>query len=466
MGLLDRHVDFVAALRDAGVRVSVAEGLDAIRAVQQVGLIDRTQLRAALAATLVKRSSEREAFDTVFDLFYPAIIGESVSGPVHTDPEPGSTTRGRLDDPARDRIRAELHDYLADGDESRLAAVARDAVGSFGAVQGRTPGSSSWSRLAVLQRVSAETLMAGLLQQVLHGQERGGLAERRARTTINERIARFERAVAADVSRRLAEHSDATTVARTAVRPSTDRVAFLGASRADLAALRREIQPLARKLAARLTIERRRGARGPFDFRRTLRASLSAGGTPMVIEHRPKRPNKTDLVVLCDLSESVTSFAHFTLLLVYALREQFTRVRAFGFVDELDELTRFFTPGGDVLDAVSRLAQEADVTWLLGRTDYGRAFDLFEKRFPDAIGPKTSLLILGDARSNYGDLGMAAFARLSSRAKHVYWLNPERHALWDTGDSRAGEYARQAPMVECRNLAQLAEFVRELAPRA
>ncbi|HET6876806.1 MAG TPA: VWA domain-containing protein [Jatrophihabitans sp.] len=464
MSLLDRHVDFVAALRDAGVRVSVAEGLDAIRSVQAVELIDREQLRAALAATLIKRSAQRAAFDTLFDLFYPAVTGEPATTPDQPPTAPQDASRGLFDDPVRERIRAELRDYLADGDERRLSAVARDAVGNFGAVQGRSPGSTSWSRLAVLQRVSAETLMAGLLEQALHGEQRGGLAERRARTMIDDRIARFERAVAADISRRLAENTDATAVARTAVRPSVDQVAFLAATRTDLAALRREIQPLARKLAARLTLEQRRGSHGHFDFRRTLRASLSSGGVPMELEHRPKRPNKTDLVVLCDLSESVTSFAHFTLLLVYALREQFTRVRAFGFVDELDELTRFFTPGGDVLDAVTRLAREADVTWLLGRTDYGRAFELFAERFPDAIGPKTSLLVLGDARSNYGDLGMRAFVQLAESAKHSYWLNPERQALWDTGDSRASEYARVMPMAECRNLAQLAQFVRELAP--
>ena len=132
----------------------------------------------------------------------------------------------------------------------------------------------------------------------------------------------------------------------------------------------------------------------------------------MQTHHRPKRPNKTDLVVLCDLSESVAAFAHFTLLLVYALREQFSRVRAFGFVDELDELTRFFAPGcgrsgvGDPADAA-----EADVTWVLGRTDYGRAFELFAQRFPDAVGPKTSLLVLGDARSNYGALALPTLSR-------------------------------------------------------
>jgi hypothetical protein len=305
--------------------------------------------------------------------------------------------------------------------------------------------------------------MAGLLEQFLAGAERGGLAERRARTTINERIARFENRVDVDVRRRLAELSDAETVARTARRPTIDRVNFLGATRADLVALRREIQPLARRLASRLAIDQRHGKRGQLDFRRTIRASLSTGGVPVTTHYRPKRPLKTELVVLCDVSESVTSFANFTLLLVYALREQFTKVRAFAFVDELDEVTRFFVPGSDPVSVVTRLANEADVTWLLGRTDYGRAFELFAGRFPDAVGPRTSLLILGDARSNYGDLALPVVTELAGRAKHAYWLNPERRAIWDTGDSRASEYGAIMPMVECRNLAQLGEFVHDLA---
>ncbi|HEV7203660.1 MAG TPA: VWA domain-containing protein [Jatrophihabitans sp.] len=465
--MLDRHVAFVAALREAGLTVSVAEGLDAAQAMGTVNLLDRDGLRAALAATLVKRQLHRPTFDTVFDLFYPPVTGESVAAARDTGTpprDPDAAHRGPLEDPTRDRIRAALAEFLRDGDEAMLDGLARDAVAQFGSVPGRAPGQRSWSRLSVLERVSAQTLMATLLDQVLTGQDRGGLAERRARTMINDRIARFEQRVEADVRRRLAELTDPEKVARTAVRPSIEKVSFLGATRTDLVALRREIQPLARRLAARLTIDQHHGRRGQLDFRRTMRSSLSSGGVPMETHYRPKRPNKTDLVVLCDLSDSVTSFAHFTLLLVYALREQFTRVRAFGFVDELDELTRFFPPGGDVVEQVTRLASEADVTWLLGRTDYGRAFDLFAKRFPDVIGPKTSLLILGDARSNYGDLALPTLESLAARAKHSYWLNPERQAIWDTGDSRASDYDRVVPMVECRNLAQLGEFVRDLAP--
>jgi uncharacterized protein with von Willebrand factor type A (vWA) domain len=466
MALLDRHIDFLDALRRAGLSVSIAEGIDAVNSMHAVDLLDREQVRAALAATLVKRQHHRPAFDSVFDVFYPAVTGESVADRSDTEPpqrHPDAAHRGPLEDPLRDRIRADLAAYLRIGDERMLDAVAREAVAAFGTVPGRIPGQSSWSRMAVLDRISAQTLMAGLLEEFLAGAERGGLAERRARTTINDRIARFEARVEADVRRRLAELSDAETVARTAVRPTIERVNFLGATRADLAALRREIQPLARRLASRLAIDQRRGRRGQLDFRRTIRASLSSGGVPIATYHRPRRPLKTELVVLCDVSDSVSAFAHFTLLLVYALREQFTKVRAFAFVDELDEVTRFFRPGGDVLDAITRLTSEADVTWLLGRTDYGRAFELFAQRFGDAVGPRTSLLVLGDARSNYGDLALPVFAQLVEAAKHAYWLNPERRAIWDTGDSRASEYGAIAPMVECRNLAQLGEFVHDLA---
>jgi uncharacterized protein with von Willebrand factor type A (vWA) domain len=198
-------------------------------------------------------------------------------------------------------------------------------------------------------------------------------------------------------------------------------------------------------------------------MRRTMRNSLSSGGVPVDTAHRPRHPVKTDLVVICDVSESVASFAHFTLLLIYALREQFSRVRAFAFVDDLDEVTEYFAPGADILDAITRLGEEAKVTWLLGRTDYGRAFELFERRHGDVIGRRTSLLVLGDARSNYGPLALETLQRLSERAKHAFWLNPERREIWDTGDSAAGRYAAVVPMVECRNLAQLGEFVRSLA---
>lgn len=448
MALLDRHIGFVAALREAGLPVSLAEGLDAVHAMKAIALTERSSLRAAYAATLVKRPAHRDAFDLLFDLWFPPTAGS---------PEE-ARDRPAYDDPELARLRDELSRILLSGDEEALRAFARGAVGAYGRGNG---GSGQWFSYQVLRIMSADTLMAGLLNAVLT--ERGGLEEKVARRTFQQRIARFEQLVGEDVRRRLAEDTSVERVARAGVRPPIDQVDFLRATRADLAALRREIHPLARRLATRLTIRNRHGRHARLDFRRTVRSSLSTGGVPLTTHHRPRRPHKPELVVLCDASESVSSFAHFTLLLTYALREQFAKVRAFAFIDGLDEVTRFFAPGADVVEAMTRMTSEADIVWVSGHSDYGRAFRIFEDRYGDAITPKTSLLVLGDARTNYQNPNLETVRRLAGRARHAYWLNPEPSRDWDSGDSAASVYAEVVPMHECRNLTQLAEFVETLA---
>ena len=80
------------------------------------------------------------------------------------------------------------------------------------------------------------------------------------------------------------------------------------------------------------------------------------------------------------------------------------------------------------------------------------------------IGPKTTVMILGDARNNYHASNSWVLKEMRHRARHVYWLNPEPRAYWDTGDSIIGDYADQTDGVfECRNLRQLEGFVDHLA---
>jgi uncharacterized protein with von Willebrand factor type A (vWA) domain len=257
----------------------------------------------------------------------------------------------------------------------------------------------------------------------------------------------------------------ATLVKRQGQRPTFDTLFDLYFPRRqdDVAAMRREIYPLARRLATRMAREQRARRRGPLDFRRTVRASVSTGGVPLVTHHKPKRPHRTELVVLCDVSGSVASFAQFTLMLVYALHEQFGKVRAFTFVDQAHEVTDVFRPGADPGIVLAELANRTQHAAAWGRTNYGRAFTTFVADHPDALGPKSSLLVLGDARSNYSDLAVDALKEMAGRARHAWWLNPEHPRHWDTGDSAARPYGTVVPMVECRNLSQLADLVRSLA---
>lgn len=452
--LVDRHVGFVHALRAAGLPVSVAEGLDAVNALRVIELADRESLRAAYAATLVKRPAYRPGFDVLFDLWFPAsttgLAAVRAGGPL---------------DPATAELK-ELREHLAElltgSTDQELREFARAMVERFGRQAAAGPGRQNWFSYSVLRALSPETLMAGILRNVLQGQERGGLAEKTVRQRVGAGIRRFEEAVATDVRRRIAEDAGIERIARSAVRPPLDQVDFLRVTKADLARLRREVHPLARRLAARLTIKHRKGRRGRLDFRRTVRASLQSGGVPLTTHFKPPRPHKPELVILCDTSDSVSSFAHFTLLLTYALREQFTKVRAFGFVDTVDEITRFFQPGADVVEAMTRLANESDMV-RFGRTNYGHSLERFAERYADAIGPKTSLLILGDARSNYQPPALDVLRSLVSGARSAYWLNPEPKQQWDTGDSVASEYGTVVAMHECRNVAQLAAFIETLA---
>jgi uncharacterized protein with von Willebrand factor type A (vWA) domain len=225
-------------------------------------------------------------------------------------------------------------------------------------------------------------------------------------------------------------------------------------------ALQRAIYPLTRALAARLAQRRKRRHRGSLDFRRTVRASLSYGGVPAEPKFRDPHPSKPEIMVVADISGSVASFARFTLQLVHALASQFSRVRSFVFIDGIDEVTRFFEGNADLGDAVKRINTEADVVWVDGHSDYGHAFEVFHRKWGNDVNPKTSVIILGDARNNSPASQSWVLAELRKKARHLYWIDPEPSAYWYTGDSVISDYAKYCDGVyECRNLRQLERFV-------
>ncbi len=194
-------------------------------------------------------------------------------------------------------------------------------------------------------------------------------------------------------------------------------------------------------------------------MRRTVRRSLSTGGVPFDTAFRHRAPHRPELFVLCDISGSVSRFARFALMLVHALSAQFTKVRSFAFIDTLDEVTRLFEHE-DFVTAVDRMNSEANVTWLDGHSDYGTSIEKFLKNHGKDLGPRSTVLILGDARNNYRATKEHALQEIARRARHVYWLNPEPIADWDTGDSVASEYAVHVDkMVEIRNLRGLENFI-------
>ncbi|MFE9936869.1 vWA domain-containing protein [Streptomyces hirsutus] len=447
--LTARLTGLVDALRAHGVRIGTGETVDAARATRELGLADRESLREGLAATLLHTTGQRPVFDAVFDLYFPRRVGA---------PE------GRTDPADRAALRERLAAALAADDTTLMARLAMEAVDGFGGY-GSSPASDGWSSYQTLDRLRPQTLLARVRDEVRARDGAAGFGDRLLEDEIRRRIEEFRRMVAAEARRRVAERRDRDEIARRAVAPTADRVDFLFAGKDRLAELRRTVQPLARKLATRLAARRRRAARGSIDLRRTLRGSLSTGGVPMRPVLRRRRPARPELVLLCDVSGSVSGFSDFTMLLVQALHDQFGKVRVFAFVNRIDEVTGLLVHGAADPDGLgARIRGEAAVTGWHGSSDYGAVLGEFTERYAGAVGSRTTVFVLGDARTNMGDPNLPALGELGRRARRVHWLNPEPRSRWGTGDSAALEYAGLVGMHECRTVRQLSDLIGRLLP--
>ncbi len=463
-GVLARTLDLVAALRRAGLPAAQAGAIDAVRALRHVELLEREQLREALAAVTVTARTQRSAFDELFDLYFPARpVTASRSQDEDLDPEAGEQGDAATDPDPDDELRA-LVEVLDQGDQEAIRRAARAAVERFGRVEGRD-GRVTYFQYKVFRAIDLQQLLTELLRR--EQDERDGelsrLEEQLLRDEFERRLRTFREEVDTEIRRHAAADRGLERVAERLVRPPIEERDLFHLNRDEQQELRAQVRPLARKLATRVAAKRREGRDGRLDIRRTVRRSLITGGVPFEPTFRPRRPHKPELFLLCDVSGSVASFSRFTLHLVHALQEQFSTVRSFAFVDALDEVTSWLADG-EVDEAMRRMLVEAELVWLDGHSDYGRAFEGFHSEYAAGVGPRTTVLILGDARNNHRQSAAWVLADLQRRARHVYWLNPEPLQFWDSGDSIASNYARYVDdMVEVRNLNQLASFVERIA---
>ncbi len=475
--LLELLNGFIRELREAGLPVSLTENLDAMAAVKHIDLADRGAFKYALAATLVKNNSHWRVFETVFEVYFStrgrelalseddlanlelADDGEAGIPPAEGGSGDGGTGGEGL---TAEELAEMLYRSLANGDDTLMRALARQAVTRYAGMEPGRPVGGTYYLYRTLRNLDLDKVLDKLMAERRNDADNPmtPLEERLEQDEFEVRIDKLKKEIEAEIRRRLVADRGVEAMAKTLRKPLPEDVDFMHASREEMANLRKAIYPLTRKLAVRLARKRRHGRKGPLDFRNTVRHSLSYGGVPAEPKFRYPRPAKPEIFVIADISGSVASFARFTLQLVYAISNQFSKVRAFVFIDGVDEVTRFFEGTDDITEAVHRVNSEADVVWVDGHSDYGHAFEAFYDRWGREIGSKTTVLILGDARNNYHASQSWVIKEIQRKARHVYWLNPEPKAYWDTGDSIVGEYGIHTDGVfECRNLRQLEKFV-------
>ena len=477
--LVDLLNGFIVELREAGLPVSLTENLDAMQAVRHIPLEDREAFKYALAATLVKNNAHWRAFETVFEVYFSyrgreykivdddgePLSDEEMEGLGEMPGSEGGQGSGG-EGLSNEELAEMLYRALLEGNEALLRALARQSVSRFAGMEPGRPVGGTYYLYRTLRNLDLDGMLDRLMEQAQQDapEPLSPLEERLEQDEYQTRIDQLKKEIESEIRRRLVADRGVEAMAKTLRKPLPEDVDFMHASREEMADLRKAIYPLTRKLAVRLTRKRRHGRKGPLDFRNTVRHSLSYGGVPAEPKFRYPKPSKPEIFVIADISGSVAAFARFTLHLVYAISNQFSKVRAFVFIDGIDEVTRFFEGVEDIGDAIHRVNTEADVVWVDGHSDYGHAFEVFWNTYGKDVGPKTTVLILGDARNNYHASQSWVVKEIQHKARHVYWLNPEPRSYWDTGDSIVGEYAIHTDgAYECRNLRQLEAFVEKLA---
>jgi len=423
VAIAERIIRLGRTLQSRGVEVSLAEIIDAENAAARIEVGSRSQLREALRATMIKTPRHHVAFDAAFDRLFPARpAGNRPSGSGESDIE--------------DLTRA-----LVGGDD--LQVFATDLVAAYGGLDGELRGERHHIR-----RVIRAADLARMMSEARRVDP--DMSPDRLRLRVDE----LKRLIAAEVRAHLGPDDDPT------IDTTVEDIEFLNASRVELDQLRAAVRPLARKLASRLARRRRHLRSGRVNVRRTVRRSLGTGGVPLDVLLRRQGSHRPDLFVLCDISGSVAEFSLFTLTLMSSLSAEVDRTRSFVFVDGVDEVTQVLSRTGHGIEPWQLLRNTKAIA-ADGHSDYGAVLQAFWDRTAEReLRPSSTVLVTGDARSNFNDPNSSALRSIAERARRVYWLNPEPRTEWDTSDSVMGLYARHCTEVfEVRNLRQLSDCV-------
>lgn len=458
-------LEFVGLLRQNGVRVSFAESMDTFNALDLVGLGSQRGVKDALRATLVKRAVDVPTYDTLFDLYFSG-VGEIVKNAegrsmdaLDMDP---SAYQEMLDELARFLEEqgiepSELTQALLQQDRARLERLLRAAAERAGVQRiERTFQEGQFSQGMqqalgvgdVAQELQMISQALGEGEPDTRRQQMGRFVDRR----LQELQDMIRRLVRGELEQRDVGQRDAARMQALAEK------SFYYLSEDEIRRMKEAVTKLAQRLKNALAVKRRTSRKGKFDVKDTLRKNLQYGGVPFKIRFDRRKRVKPQVVVLCDVSDSVRNVSRFMLQFVYSLQDLYSKVRSFIFVSDIGEITKLFEEN-EIHQALDQ-AIRGNVINVYAHSDFGRAFKMFHRDHLASITRHTTVIVLGDARNNYNLPHEWALKEIRQRAKQLIWLNPENRMTWGFGDSEMDRYMPYCDVVEeCRNLNQLYRVV-------
>lgn len=462
-----RIVDFAEILRQNGVRVSIAEVQDAVGAAAQVGVADRPLFKAALQATLVKRDADVGTFERAFDFYFSgtARTFEALDRSLLQQLE----EQGLLEGDELKMVLATLQNLggqlsplteaLLQGDRGRLAQIFRAATLQLDLSQMQSSLQTGFFSRRMLGAAGGERARSDLQAIEAELEARGISAE--GLEIVSRELAGALRKVE-EAARREVEQQARARVKRPGQGVLADRN-LQTLSRAEVERMEASVRKLAEKLKSRMTRRQRHRKRGQLNVRRTLRRNMTWGGVPMVPVFRSKRPERPEVVILCDVSDSVRNASRMMLLFMHTLQSLFVRVRSFVFVSDVGEVTRLFKE--EPVEQAMDLATAGKVISLTGNSNYGHTLSQFVREQLGSITRRTTVMVIGDGRNNYNAPNAWALRDLKQKARRVVWICPEDRRNWGFGDSEMHTYARHCHQtVVVQTLNDLERIAEQLVP--
>ena len=456
---------FIDALRASGVRISLSENIDCFRAVETLGVEDKQTFKSAMRSTLVKKGSDISTFEKLFEMYFTSLT-KPLLGEDDDETDIGMLPFGSM------TIQEFLDSFLQENSEmfQNLANLMQTQFGAdFQMVMMQMGSSAGLSEISNPLQVGffAKRIRDSLgwnmlseelerLRQELLGQGFSGGEVDRLIEFVERQMKRAFEAIKEFVRREL-EKNMLNDMEKWKQEELLNK-SFYQLSRREIEMMRDLVTQLGRKMKDKLVLRNKRMNKGRIDVKRVIRRNMQYGGIPIELCYKNRRRDKPQVFALCDISDSVSYAAGFMLQFLYTLQELFSKVRTFVFVTQIAEVTKLFSEH-DINVAIDLALNSRHVDYN-GHSNFGYAFHKFRDEYLESVTPRTTVIVVGDARNNRNDPRTWAFRDISEKAKRVIWLNPEARTGWRLGDSVMHEYMPHCDEVhECRNARQLISVI-------
>ena len=450
-----RMVDFIRALRASGVRISLAESIDAMHGVDEIGVNDKEQFRAAMKTTLVKENKDHDKFEYFFPLFFGSNQPPMQDIMDNMSPEQQQMLQQALEalmgsmDALRDLLKQLLEGKPFDQDQLDKAGQ------QSGLDQASEMGQRPWFERRMQRQMNMQQLQQAIEQLLEMLQQMGmdGKSLQELREMLQENAEGLSDQVSQYVGATMAQQM---ADAEPQPKPDLQDVPFTRLSDADVEQIRDEIRRLAARLRSRAALRQKKAKTGTLDTRRMMRANMKYDSVPLELKFKSHHV-KPALVLICDVSTSMRYCAEFLLTLIYELQDQVAKTDSFIFIGDLTEISMVFEEL-EPMTAVEKVLTENRPGYY--NTDLGNSMNTFREDHFNTVTSKTTVIILGDGRNNYNDPRIDIMKEVMGRSRRLLWFNPEPPSQWGTGDSDMLQYAPVSSGVyRVSNLRELAAAV-------